>query len=172
MMANNVSVRLGIPYIYGGSLVDSVGVGPLVIPGKTKDFSHVAPELDDTENAFTEAFDSSLVSTLIDPYNALAASFTALECVKYLTGFSEPTLVNKIMIINLKNYETTMGRYLKCCFLSGLAAAVQPHFSSTDWYERFTGKLLYSNCSDLKKPLSRCFSEMTVTTALTSACGS
>ncbi len=35
---HNVSVRLGIPYIYGGSLVDSVGVGPLVIPGKTKDF--------------------------------------------------------------------------------------------------------------------------------------
>ncbi|QTC48382.1 HesA/MoeB/ThiF family protein [Pantoea ananatis] len=109
MMANNVSVRLGIPYIYGGSLVDSVGVGPLVIPGKTKDFSHVAPELDDTEDAFTEAFDSSFVSTLIDPYNALAASFTALECVKYLTGFSEPTLINKIMIINLKNYETTMA---------------------------------------------------------------
>lgn len=109
MMANNVCVRLGIPYIYGGSNVDSIAVGPMVIPGKTKDFSHVAPDLDYTEDSFTEAFNTSFVSTLIDPYNALAASFTALECVKYLTGFSEPTLTNKIMVINLKNYETILA---------------------------------------------------------------
>lgn len=109
MMANNVCVRLGIPCIYGGSNVDSVVVGPMVIPGKTKDFSHVAPHMDYTEDSFTEAFNKSFVSTLIDPYNALAASYTALECVKYLTGFSEPALVNKIMIINLKNYETTLA---------------------------------------------------------------
>lgn len=109
MMANNVCVRLGIPYIYGGSNVDSIAVGPMVIPGKTKDFSHVAPDLDYIEDSFTEAFNTSFVSTLIDPYNALAASFTALECVKYLTGFSEPTLTNKIMVINLKNYETILA---------------------------------------------------------------
>lgn len=109
MMVNNVCVRLGIPYIYGGSNVDSVAVGPLVIPGETKDFSHVAGHLDYTEDSFTEAFNQSFVSTLIDPYNALAASYTALECVKKLTGFSEPTLKNKIMIINLKNYETIIA---------------------------------------------------------------
>ncbi|MBS5775380.1 MAG: HesA/MoeB/ThiF family protein [Enterobacter cloacae] len=109
MMANNVCVKLGIPYIYGGSNVDSIAVGPLVIPGKTKDFSDVAPHMDYTEDSFTEAFNRSFISTLIDPYNALAASFTALECVKYLTGFCEPTLTNKIMIINLKNYETILA---------------------------------------------------------------
>lgn len=109
MMANNVCVRLGIPYIYGGSNVDSIAVGPLVIPGETKDFSHVAQHLDYTEDSFTEAFNHSFVTTIIDPYNALAASYTALECVKHLTGFSEPTLKNKIMIINLKNYETIIA---------------------------------------------------------------
>lgn len=31
-----------------------------------------------------------------------------------------------------------------------LAAAGQPHFSSPEMDERFTGKLLYSNCSGLK----------------------
>lgn len=109
MMTNDVCVRLGVPYIYGGSNVDSIAVGPMVIPGKTRDFSHVASELDYAEDSFTEAFNNSFVSTLIDPYNALAASYTALECVKYLTGFSEPTLTNKIMIINLKNYETILA---------------------------------------------------------------
>lgn len=108
-MANNVCVKLSIPYIYGGSNVDSLAVGTLVIPGKTKNFSDVAPHMNYTEDSFTESFNRSLASTLIDPYNALAASFTALECIRYLTGFCEPTLKKKIMIINLKNYETILA---------------------------------------------------------------
>lgn len=108
-MANNVFVKLGIPYIYGGSNVDSLAIRPLVIPRKTKDFSDVAPHMNYTKDSFTESFNRSFISTLIDPYNALAASFTALECIRYLTSFCEPTMKNKIMIINLKNYETILA---------------------------------------------------------------
>lgn len=109
IMANNACVKAGIPCVYGSSTVDSICVGPLYIPGETKDLSFIHNDQDSLEDSFTEAFNKSFVSTVIDPYNALAASFAALECVKYLTGFSEPTLKNKIMIINLKSYETIMA---------------------------------------------------------------
>lgn len=107
-MINDVCVIQGTPYIYGGSNVDSITVGPLVIPGKTKDISAITSKTSSVEDDFTKSFNESFVSTLIDPYNALAASYTALECVKYLTGFSSPVLINKIMFINLSNYEITI----------------------------------------------------------------
>lgn len=92
MMANEVCIRLGISYVYGGTNVDSIAIGPFVVPGETKDFSHVAKYLYYTEDSFTESFNDSFVTTMINHYNALAASFIALKCVKKLTGFSEPTL--------------------------------------------------------------------------------
>lgn len=109
MIVNNACLKTSVPYISAGSTVDSICIGPLVIPGETKDLSHIKEDTEITEDNFTESFNKSFVSTLIDPYNALAASYAALECVKYITNFSEPTLKNKIMIVNLNNYETTMA---------------------------------------------------------------
>lgn len=109
MMVNNACLKVSIPYIFGGSTVDSICIGPLVIPGETKDLSHIKDDSEISEDNFTESFNNSFVSTLIDPYNALAASYAALECIKYITNFSKPTLKNKIMIVNLNNYETTMA---------------------------------------------------------------
>lgn len=109
MIANNACLKASVPYISGSSTLDAICIGPLVIPGKTKDLSHIKEDIAIADDYFTEAFDNSFISTLIDPYNALAASYAALECVKYITNFSEPTLKNKIMIVNLNNYETIMA---------------------------------------------------------------
>jgi len=111
MMAHNACVKCNVPYVSGGSCVDSIGVGPLFIPheSKGKYYSYFDDKTYDIEDNFTESFNKSFVSTLIDPYNALAASYAALECIKYITGFSEPTLKDKVMIINLQNYETTIA---------------------------------------------------------------
>lgn len=108
-MYSNACLKASVPYISGSSTLDSICIGPLVIPGKTKDLSHIKEDIAIADDYFTEAFDNSFISTLIDPYNALAASYAALECVKYITNFSEPTLKNKIMIVNLNNYETIMA---------------------------------------------------------------
>lgn len=107
-------MKKNIPHIYGGSNLDSVIIGPLVIPNETITYEDILDESDKLEHndELVQAFRDNLISTLIDPYNAIAGSYIALETIKFISGFSEPILKNKMMIIDLNKYQTTLVNLL------------------------------------------------------------
>lgn len=124
-LCNTACIHLNIPFIYGGSLMDSINVGPLVIPKETGCIECLLGpenkvESHKTDDKLVNSFNKEFVSTLIDPYNALAASYVALEVTKYLSGFAEPELKNKVLMHSLSNYDSNIIEFDKsescaCC---------------------------------------------------------
>ena len=105
---NNACMKAGTSYIFGYSALDSIIVGPMVIPSSDSACLNClapAPELSDPLDM---AYNQTFTSTLIDPYNALAGNFVALEVIKYITEFNAPSLLGKQMLMELDTYNMTM----------------------------------------------------------------
>jgi len=105
---NNACMKSGTPYIFGYSVLDSLTVGPMVIPGSDSACLNCLAAPPDLSDPLDIAYNNTFTSTLIDPYNALAGNFVALEVIKYITGFNAPTLLGKQMIMELDSYNITL----------------------------------------------------------------
>src|SRR5207249_2659685 len=85
---NNACMKSRIPYIFGYSVLDSLTIGPMVIPGSNAACLNCLAPPPDLSDPLDIAYNNNFISTLIDPYNALAGNVVALEVIKYITGFN------------------------------------------------------------------------------------
>ena len=92
------------PFIFGLPMFNHITCGPLIIPNKTRSYQDIFPNdseieatsFSNSEKEKTDLINSGLVATIIDPYNAIAGKFVALEVLKFLTGFLPCQLIDRV----------------------------------------------------------------------------
>ena len=105
-LMNKAAYDVGVPLLYAGSCTNNAVIGPLVIPGQTRCYECINKMENTGEDfPFVQQIQDQYYTTLIDPYNAVAGSLSALEAVKYLTGFDECQIIEKTMFIDFSGYQ-------------------------------------------------------------------
>lgn len=97
------------PFIFGLPSFNQITCGPLIIPGKTRSYREIFPDLIDNnqtncsnlEREKIDLINTGLVATIIDPYNAIAGKLVALEVIKFLTNFLPCQLIDRVF-----NFDT------------------------------------------------------------------
>lgn len=105
---NEAAYLTGKPLLYSGSCANNAVIGPLVIPGQTRCYkciNKVNEIQGEKEYRFVKNIKSAYMTTLIEPYNAVAGSLSALEAIKYLTKFDECQVIENILVIDFSDYN-------------------------------------------------------------------
>jgi molybdopterin/thiamine biosynthesis adenylyltransferase len=107
-IVSRIPFEYNIPAVYGGSVSDNVSVGPTVVKGKSRCLKCVRGIGQNVESysnlGFMESIRATHTTTLIDPINALAASFMSLEAVKLVTECLAP-MFNSSFLLDLETYS-------------------------------------------------------------------
>ena len=95
--------------IFGGSAGSEYMVGPIFVPGSTFCHKCVYGLSDQDQESikqypFLQNIRNQYVTTLINPFNSIAASFISIEVIKYLSGYL-PYLKNSALIGNVATHE-------------------------------------------------------------------
>ena len=111
-MMGDAANETGVPIIYGGSSGSNYIVGPLHIPKEgTASYRDIFSE--DRLNRsyrFVDMIAENYRTTLINPFNSMAASLLVMETVKFLTGCSAH-LENECIVGNVKDCELEKIKY-------------------------------------------------------------
>lgn len=105
-MLSEAAFKTNKPALFLGSAQTWVCCGPLIVPTTTPCYDCSCPELTHTNHPVAEFIKERYTTTLIDPYNAIAASLGLLEAVKYITNIQECRVIGKRLLLDLGTYET------------------------------------------------------------------
>ncbi len=95
----NIPIMFGSPYAQG-----KVYLGPLLIPGKTADFSKLFPVEFLSEDDNLKEINKASVSAIVDTDNALAAKMMEAEAIKFL-GENKSNIIQKQLILDVSNWD-------------------------------------------------------------------
>jgi adenylyltransferase/sulfurtransferase len=124
-LINDVSLKLGIPWIYGGA-VSSIGMTMAVIPGKTPCLRCLWENASD--NGLSMTCDTSGV---IAPAPFIIASFQAAEAIKFLAGSG--TLNEGLLLIDVWSgsfHRLKPSRRKSCPACNGAYEFLQARFGT------------------------------------------
>lgn len=104
------------PFLFGLPSFNQIICGPLIIPGKTRSYKEIFPNIAELEHAKlsqdekekTDSINAGLVATIIDPYNAIAGKLVVLEIIKFLTEFAPCQLVNRVFNFNTNTLTSSI----------------------------------------------------------------
>lgn len=103
---SEASFQTSTPILFLGSAQTWICCGPFIVPGITPCYDCCAPEPVSGDHPVVQFLRDRYTTTLIDPYNSIAASIGILEAVKYITKFQECKVIGKRLLIDLGTYET------------------------------------------------------------------
>ncbi|SET65971.1 HesA/MoeB/ThiF family protein [[Clostridium] polysaccharolyticum] len=101
-----VCTKFHIPwFLYGPFQHSQIMVGPLFVPGKSKTYNEIYPPTLKTVSERVNKMNQNFVASICDPYNGFASQFAAIEAFKFLTGNSEPKILNRRYYVNTDEWE-------------------------------------------------------------------
>jgi molybdopterin/thiamine biosynthesis adenylyltransferase len=106
------------PFIFGMPAANQIICGPLIIPGKTRSYLTIFPDLNgnekiklsDKESEKIDMINAGFVASIIDPYNAIAGKLVVLEVIKFLTGFSPCRLIDNVFNFNTNTMVSSITK--------------------------------------------------------------
>ncbi|MDQ7822247.1 MAG: ThiF family adenylyltransferase [Candidatus Eremiobacteraeota bacterium] len=103
---NEASYTTGVPVLYSnGVLQSSMGIGPLVIPGRTACYQCSMPEGARFEDPLVEQINRRHCHGVILPPLAMCAGLMVLELVRHLTGCEPCRIYDRRLHMDFRNYR-------------------------------------------------------------------
>lgn len=110
-LVDTVTSELNIPWLLCGPFDQTkIILGPMVIPGETKNYREMLPPSEFISDERIERINSNISSAIIDPFNGLAAKMASVEVLKYLTGYAEVATKNKALIIDTDDWHVEVNK--------------------------------------------------------------
>lgn len=83
-----------------------VFIGPLIIPNKTKRLHELIPQTEFVaDNVKVKEINERFFPTIMDPYNGIAAKMALIEIVKYITGYTQSSVIDKRILLDTATWE-------------------------------------------------------------------
>lgn len=104
---NEASFSVNVPVLYTtGVLHTTMGIGPLVIPGKTACYLCSMPEGADFSDPLVEIINSRHCHGIIIPPLSICAGIMVYEVLRHLTDCDDCSLYDRRLTLDLRTYAT------------------------------------------------------------------
>ncbi|GAX48215.1 HesA/MoeB/ThiF family protein [Pseudolactococcus reticulitermitis] len=106
-ITDRLAVRNQVPWLtFAPFGFSKIFLGPLIIPNKTKTLKELIPQNNFIENSkLIKEINDNFYSTIMDPYNGMAAKMALIEVVKFITGYGNVSVINKRILIDTSTWE-------------------------------------------------------------------
>jgi molybdopterin/thiamine biosynthesis adenylyltransferase len=104
---DEVAAEMNIAYITCSYQGYTGFIGPLIVPGGKRFSQVVKRENIQTQHELTEKQNQFFVHPSTSATNGMLANMAVLESVKFLTGITQPAVLEKRLMLNMKTLELT-----------------------------------------------------------------
>lgn len=112
-IVDEVCSKLNISHFnLGPTGFHQIMIGPLCIPGKTRSYTELIGDNKVTlATPDIENINKRMTPNIMDSFNALAAKSGAIEAIKHLTGYCEPAIIEKFIILDTFDWSVNIHEF-------------------------------------------------------------
>lgn len=110
-MVDKAALLLKIPYYVGSPTNDQIICGPLILPDSDIRYRNLVGNHLIHEDEDIKKVKQNVMTTIVEPYNAIAANIGVLEVIKYFTNYTDCKVINKTLLMNLVDMNIELLNY-------------------------------------------------------------
>lgn len=110
-IVDEAALLLRVPYYVGSPTNDQILCGPLILPNSDIRYRSLIGNHLIHEDKDIEKKKEKVMTTIIEPFNAIAANIGVMEVIKYFTNYADCKVINKSLLLNLVDMTIELLNY-------------------------------------------------------------